>query len=480
MFNRHVPPPILASSPRKLLFPRLFCTFNLAILGALAAQSATAQTKRVPPALPSKPSIATATPAPTSSPASSKEEMRGMWVVRDSLKSPASVHQVIVTAQKYHLNAIFVQVRGRGDAWYSSNLEPRAEMLAGQPASFDPLEQMVREGHKAGLKVHAWMNTFLTWSGSKSPSSEMHLWNSHRDWFAHDENGKCSCIPTTKTEGAFLSPSNPEVQNHLFNVFTDVASRYDVDGIHFDYCRYAGANVDFSQGALDRFRGSLVGTLTEDQIAQFDGRRQSDSRIYVHAFGKQWADWRRMQITNLVTRISQAVKTNKPWMEVSAAVFPDSNEAFNDKGQDWRGWIQSGVLDAVVLMAYDKNTDKIVKQTQEALSFAGDRHVYIGLGAWRLPAGDVAHKIAEVRKTGAAGVNLFSYDGVHTKPQYLNTLSRTVFASRSASPRMRWLPDRSGKRAPAPRETGSPAKPELNSDGEPRIEIRLNGDHKDN
>ena len=156
--------------------------------------------------------------------------------------------------QKYHLNAIFVQVRGRGDAWYNSPYEPRAEMLAGQPKEFDPLEQMVREGHAAGLQVHAWMNTFLTWSGARAPVSPQHLWNAHRDWFACDRKGHCSPRGNDQCEGAFLQPSNPAVQQHLLHVYTDVATRYDVDGIHFDYCRYANSDYDFSSSTLNRFR----------------------------------------------------------------------------------------------------------------------------------------------------------------------------------------------------------------------------------
>ena len=101
-------------------------------------------------------------------------------------------------------------------------------------------------------------------------------------------------------------------------------------------------------------------------------------------------------------------------------------------------------------MAYAKSTERILEQTRRAVAVAGDRHVYTGIGAWRLQAHDVARKIAQVRKTGAAGVNLFSYNGVHTRSRYLDTLARGVFASRAAPPRMRWLPDRGGpvKRTP--------------------------------
>jgi uncharacterized lipoprotein YddW (UPF0748 family) len=378
-------------------------------------------------------------------------ELRGMWVVRESLASPQSVHQVVLTATKYHINALFVQVRGRGDAWYNSPYEPRAERLAGQPKEFDPLEQMVREGHAAGLQVHAWLNTFLTWSGSRPPRSPQHLWNAHRNWFACDRAGRCSPHETNDCEGAFLQPSNPEVQKHLLNVFTYVATRYDVDGIHFDYCRYAGTAYDFSSGALYRFRDYMASQIPSAAATRIDTRLKTDRLAYVHAFGGQWAEWRRAQITGIVAKISQTAKAAKPFLQVSAAVFPDANEAYAVRGQDWRGWLKAGYLDAVALMAYDRNTQRVLKQTREAVAAAGDKQVYTGVGAWRLGASDVAHKISEIRKTGAAGVNLFSYDGMHTRANYLDTLARGVFASRSAPRRMRWLPDRAT--AAAPRQT---------------------------
>ena len=109
----------------------------------------------------------------------------------------------------------------------------------------------------------------------------------------------------------------------------------------------------------------------------------------------------------------------KPWIQVSAAVFPDANEAYIYKGQDWRGWLKAGYLDAVALMAYGSDTNHIVKQTQEALEIAGEKHVYTGIGAWRLNAQDVAHKIAAIRKTGAAA-SIFSLMTASTHARQLS------------------------------------------------------------
>src|SRR2546430_17126427 len=88
-----------------------------------------------------------------------REEMRGLWVARWSLESPQAVRHVVLQAKKHNFNALFVQARGRGDAWFISDLEPRGESLSGQPADFDPLALVVREAHAQGLQVHAWLNT---------------------------------------------------------------------------------------------------------------------------------------------------------------------------------------------------------------------------------------------------------------------------------------------------------------------------------
>ena len=45
--------------------------------------------------------------------------MRGLWVVRTALVSPEAVDQVVDEAAEGGFNALFVQVRGRGDAFYA-------------------------------------------------------------------------------------------------------------------------------------------------------------------------------------------------------------------------------------------------------------------------------------------------------------------------------------------------------------------------
>ena len=66
-------------------------------------------------------------------------EVRGLWVLRTSLNSAKSIDAVVRAAEAGGFNALLVQVRGRGEAYYRSDVEPRASDLDGQPMTFDPL-----------------------------------------------------------------------------------------------------------------------------------------------------------------------------------------------------------------------------------------------------------------------------------------------------------------------------------------------------
>ena len=105
-----------------------------------------------------------------------------MWVTRGSLVSPERVAAMVRSAAASGFNTLLVQVRGRGDAYFASRVEPRAEALAGQPASFDPLAATLALARAQGLRVHAWVNVNLTSSGAELPASREHVVYEHPEW----------------------------------------------------------------------------------------------------------------------------------------------------------------------------------------------------------------------------------------------------------------------------------------------------------
>src|SRR4029079_15600796 len=103
--------------------------------------------------------------------AADSAEIRALWVTRASLTSPASVASLVTTAHTEGFNALLVQVRGRADAYYTSDLQPRAADLARQPASFDPLAAVLAAAHASGIRVHAWVSLNLVSSAAELPAS---------------------------------------------------------------------------------------------------------------------------------------------------------------------------------------------------------------------------------------------------------------------------------------------------------------------
>src|SRR5215469_1721354 len=118
--------------------------------------------------------LAWAAPAPP--------ETGALWVLRSSLTSPASITALVHTASQQGFNTLLVQVRGRADAYYASDLEPRATDLSHQPPSFDPLATVLAEAHKAGISVHAWVCLNLVSSAVDLPASPDHLVYRHPEW----------------------------------------------------------------------------------------------------------------------------------------------------------------------------------------------------------------------------------------------------------------------------------------------------------
>jgi uncharacterized lipoprotein YddW (UPF0748 family) len=223
--------------------------------------------------------------------AGTPREVRGLWVVRTALASPASVSAMVSASSRAGVNTLIVQVRGRGDAYYASRHEPRAAALAAHPASFDPLAQVLREAHAAGLAVHAWVNVNLVADAGDPPSSPRHIANRHPEWLmvpaelaASIGDAKGARFVDTlaawtrsqsgTVEGLFTSPVPQGAADYLAGVVQDLVGRYPVDGVHFDYVRYPGAAFDYSREALRAFRDDVERELPR----QADRARAAPSR----------------------------------------------------------------------------------------------------------------------------------------------------------------------------------------------------------
>lgn len=366
------------------------------------------------------------------------EEIRALWVVRFTLSHPDSIRAMVRRADEAGFNTLIVQVRGRGDAFYADGWEPRADALAGQPVDFDPLALVIEEAHRRGLSVHAWVNTHLVANMDQLPEAQDHLTYTRPDWLAvprplaaelYDLDPRdprylealveFARANRDRVEGLYTRQSHPEVKEHIYSIWMDLLERYDVDGIHYDYVRYAAPDYDYSRTALERFRQWLEPHLDPAERARFRALAENDRLVYTDSFPEAWDRFRREQVTDLVERIYHGVKKRKPDLLVSAAVFANSEDAYARRYQDWLEWLRRGIIDVACPMAYTQDTEVFADQIRIAVETAGGKRVWAGIGSYRNTVDGTVEKIEAARALGTAGIVLFSYDAA-VKPSDAN------------------------------------------------------------
>jgi len=339
-------------------------------------------------------------------------EMRGVWVVRTALASPESADAVVDDAARAGLNALFVQVRGRGDALYRSAIAPRSEVLRGQPADFDPLARVLSRARARGLQVHAWINVLLV-GGFGVPLPAGHVAAVHPDWLMVPRSAAAAALETPPAdlaaliearrdpdaEGLYLSPSAPGAVTHLDAVVRELVGAYAVDGLHLDFIRYPAHDYDYSRAALTAFRAQRGrGWLLDGPEADPAG----------------WTAHRGAALDALVGRLARIARAARPSIVVSAAVLPEA-AAMRDKGQAWPGWVRQGLVDAACAMAYTPDTALFRGQILALRERLGPQAtLWAGIGAYRLQQASVVEKVLAARAAGASGVVLFSSDSLVT------------------------------------------------------------------
>ncbi len=351
-------------------------------------------------------------------------ELRGLWVVRTALTSPQSVDRAVDQAQEAGFNALFVQVRGRGDAFYRSALVPRSPLLQGQPVAFDPLARLLERARLRGLEVHAWVNVLLVAGfGQALPAGHVAL--EHPEWLMVSRSSARTAVGERgarllqllrqdrgdgDVEGFYLSPAAPEVGEHLERVVRELVRSYPLDGLHFDFIRYPSVDHDYSRSSLEGFlaRQGSRGDLLAEALSAAEG----------------FAQYRRDALTGLTQRLSDASRAERSGLVISAAVVPEETLAVNHRFQDWPTWAARGILDAVCPMAYTPERAVFLRQVEQARSRVAIP-VWAGVGAYRLSLAEIVERVKDARDRGASGVVLFSHESLG--PSHLLPLREQAF-----------------------------------------------------
>jgi uncharacterized lipoprotein YddW (UPF0748 family) len=385
--------------------------------------------------------------------AAADAEVRALWVLRTSLSSPASVQTLVHSARANGFNTLLVQVRGRGDSYFQSRLEPRAAELKRQPDDFDPLAAVIEMSRAAGLRVHAWVNVNLVSSAVELPAAREHLVHRHPEWLMvprelaqelarvdpespayRGKLARWTRAQSAGIEGLYTSPLVPGAVEHTVAVVRDLVRRYRVDGVHLDYARYPSDRFDYSRTAIREFTAAQRRRLSTAVRRDVDALERDDLFAYPDAFPEEWRRFRIDRMTALVRRLRDAVKQERPDAALTVATIPDAQEARERRLQDWSSWLDSGLVDAICPMAYTPEAARFAENIADVRQAAGNRTVWAGIGAYRLTPSQTVDNIQTARRLGVAGIVLFSYDSMTdprtSVPDYLAIVARGAFGPR--------------------------------------------------
>ncbi len=362
----------------------------------------------------------------TGSPASSFEDFRGLWISRFEYNedSTSSIQSRINRAADMGITDVFWQVRAKADAYYNSNFEPAAQ---GWQQNIDPLQTAIDTAQSRGVKLHAWLNTMPIWRDSAQPSDPSHIWfNADPSFRVTDINGVTETVvggqsSFTGNTYARVNHVLPEVQTHLDNVVNDLATNYEVDGIHLDYIRWLGPGGGQSEGFRPDWDYLPHDPASHQLYFDETGLDASDGSSF--AKREAYRSWVQGRVTDLVERVGVTIDaaelSEDRQIELSAAVWNNPTTARRDYLQDYRTWLQQDLLDLAIPMVYlsQSNRNLLDGFLNDIFSTPTNMDVSIGLGTYLHTndpgRGGVDETIAQLQQVyddgRADSVTFFSY-----------------------------------------------------------------------
>ncbi len=334
------------------------------------------------------------------------------WPSRPGLDPEAQRREAVAIlnlAAQTGLNAIVLQVRASGDAFYESPIEPWSAYLTARQGvapepGYDPLAFWCDEAHRRGLLLHAWFNPFRARAqGARYEESPGHISKTRPD------------LVRRYGELLWLDPGEPEAREITLKVVLDVVRRYDLDGVHIDDYFYPYPIPDPAH---------------PDRELDFpDDPSWAKARTSGVTLAR--ADWRCDNINRLIEQLYRSIKAEKPAVLFGISPFgiprpgqPEGVKGFDQYEKlyaDAVHWLDRGWCDYFSPQLYWKieapgQPFKLLLDHWVGLN-AQRRHIWPGLSISRVRAGDRGYAAEEILRQveitratpGATGNVLFSF-----------------------------------------------------------------------
>ena len=360
---------------------------------------------------------------------------------------------MVEAARAGGFNTLLVQVRGRGDAYFSDGLEPRAAALAGQPESFDPLAATLTLAHELRLRVHAWVNVNLVSSAVDVPTDRTHVVYRRPEWLmvpatARPRDGPPRTPePALRREAHAMDPvaavrggrplrvadprgvAGPDRlrRRRSRRPVPDRRRAPRLPPVSHRRLRLQPRVAPRASGPTCSTPGRCaIGSATSGRSGSGPGRRGPKRSPSAGATFRQRPPDRARR-----PRPAERAGPAAGHDDLRGGVPGSPPDAATRRLQDWRAWLDQDLLDVVCPMAYATDITGVHRADRRA---RGRRPAAARSGRASAPTAcrpsQTIENIQIARRLGAAGIILFSYDSLVSPPNgpdYLAHVSRAAF-----------------------------------------------------
>ncbi|MBS1707119.1 MAG: family 10 glycosylhydrolase [Armatimonadetes bacterium] len=313
------------------------------------------------------------------------------------MRSKGDVAETIAICRRNGVNAVFIVVWNNGLTTYPSTVLERYIGVKQSPVykGFDPLGEFVRQGHQAGIKVHAWFE----YGFSHHYGADEDVWaKKYPEWNGRTIDGK----NLVKNGFAWWNALDLRPQKFLREIVLEVVQKYDIDGVQGD----------------DRMPAlPAEGGYDEQTLAAF--HHETGSLGKPEKEDKTWIQWRCDRLSSFARAIYEDVKKAKKDCLVSWApsIYPWSKDEYL---QDWPTWLRSGCADFVVPQVYRYNAadyDATLSELRGQLSESDMHRVFPGMltalgSGYRATPSFLAHMKQSNSRLGFKGECLFYFESL--------------------------------------------------------------------
>ncbi len=332
------------------------------------------------------------------------EPVKGVWltnVASDALSSRENVANAVEKCHELGINTIFVVTWNKAMTMYRSDIMKDFTGIEMDPTldplntGRDPLQEVIGEAQKYGIKVIAWFE--FGFSSSYQANGGI-LLEKNPHWASLDAEGKL----TTKNGFEWMNALDKEVQDFVLSLILEVVNKYNVDGIQGDDRLPALP----SQGG---YNPSVVEAYEADN---FGAQPPTYHKDY------NWTQWRAEILNDFMKRIYREVKAadKECIVSMSPSIFPWSKEEYL---QDWPTWVNFGYVDMIVPQVYRRDSASYTRTLEAQLRYVLPEKMHLFYPGLLIRADEeqpseefFRYMLEENRRLGFEGEVYFFYEGL--------------------------------------------------------------------